>query len=99
MAKAAATEPSILPLPRGGGAQRAIDETFQTNLSSGSGFYEIRLMLPRGVNDLTPTLGLKYSTGAGNGPFGMGWSLNLPSITRRTERGLPRFSEDGAAND
>ncbi len=91
MAKAAGTEPGILPLPTGGGAQRAIDETFQTDLSTGSGFYEIPLKLPRGVRDLTPTLGLKYSTGAGNGPFGIGWSLNLPTVTRRTERRGLRF--------
>ncbi|MEV0117661.1 SpvB/TcaC N-terminal domain-containing protein [Streptomyces sp. NPDC050844] len=91
MAKAAGTEASILPLPTGGGGQRAIDETFKTDLSTGSGFYQIQLQCPRGINDLTPELGLKYSTGAGNGPFGMGWSLNLPSITRRTERNRPRF--------
>ena len=47
MAKAAGTDPGILPLPRGGGAQRAIDETFQTNLSTGSGFYEVTIEPPQ----------------------------------------------------
>jgi RHS repeat-associated protein len=94
MAKAAGTDAAALPLPQGGGAQRAIDETFQTNLSTGSGFYSVPLSLPRGVNDLTPSLGLKYSTGAGNGAFGIGWSLNLPSITRRTERRMVGFAGD-----
>jgi len=34
---------------------------------------------------------LGYDSGAGNGPFGFGWSLSLPSITRKTDKGLPRY--------
>ena len=32
----------------------------------------------------------------GNGPFGIGWSLSHPSITRKTDKGLPQYrdSED-----
>src|SRR5262245_58577558 len=32
--------------------------------------------------------------GGGNGPFGRGWSLSLPSISRRTDRGIPRYDDD-----
>jgi hypothetical protein len=38
-----------------------------------------------------PQLALRYDSGTGNGPFGFGWSLGLPSITRRTDQGLPRY--------
>jgi hypothetical protein len=38
-------------------------------------------------------LALQYQSGGGNGPFGLGWSLNLPSITRRTDKGLPRYND------
>ena len=41
----------------------------------------------------TPVMGplsLAYDSGAGNGPFGFGWRLSLPSITRKTDKGLPR---------
>lgn len=36
----------------------------------------------------TPT-----TPGAGNGPFGMGWSLSIPSIKRKSDRGLPEYYE------
>ena len=38
-------------------------------------------------------LSLSYDTGAGNGPFGFGWHLSLPSITRKTDKGLPRYQD------
>src|SRR5207249_2436097 len=39
-------------------------------------------------------LGLSYDSGAGNGPFGIGWSLSLPSITRKTDKGLPQYRDE-----
>src|SRR5207245_596335 len=27
------------------------------------------------------------------GPFGIGWSLDLPSIARKTDKGLPRYRD------
>jgi len=44
-----------------------------------------------GRSGFGPQLSLFYDSGAGNGPFGLGWSLDLPSITRKTEKGLPRY--------
>ncbi len=38
-----------------------------------------------------PQLALSYDSSAGNSPFGLGWSLSLPSITRKTDKGLPRY--------
>ena len=35
---------------------------------------------------------------AGNGPFGFGWNLSLPSITRKTDKGLPKY-QDAADSD
>jgi len=40
-----------------------------------------------------PQFSLSYDSGAGNGPFGFGWSLSLPSITRKTDKGLPRYCD------
>jgi hypothetical protein len=42
---------------------------------------------------LGPALSLGYDSGAGNGVFGFGWSLSLPSITRKTDLGLPRYRD------
>lgn len=36
---------------------------------------------------------LDYSSGHGNGPFGLGWQLSVPRITRKTEKGLPRYDD------
>jgi hypothetical protein len=40
-----------------------------------------------------PKLSLDYDSGIGNGPFGLGWHLALPHITRRTDKGLPRYDD------
>lgn len=46
-----------------------------------------------GRNGFGPELSLSYDSGAGNGPFGFGWSLSLPAITRKTDKGLPRYRD------
>jgi len=40
-----------------------------------------------------PLLSLGYDSGSGNGPFGFGWSLSLPAITRKTDNGLPLYRD------
>ena len=42
-----------------------------------------------GRSGFGPQLSLSYNSGAGNGPLGFGWSLSLPSITRKTEKRCP----------
>ena len=81
----------IISLPKGGGALKGIGETFQPNLFSGTGNYSIPIAISPGRNGFGPTLSLKYSSGNGNGPFGLGWQLSIPRITRKTEKGLPRY--------
>ncbi len=39
----------------------------------------------------SPELSLSYNSGAGNGIFGLGWSLSLGSIKRKTDKGLPQY--------
>ena len=46
-----------------------------------------------GRSGFGPTLSLGYDSGRGNGPFGFGWSLSLPAITRKTDKGLPRYHD------
>src|SRR5690606_6474803 len=41
-----------------------------------------------------PALSLRYSSGLGNGPFGLGWQLDLPAISRKTEKGLPEYRDE-----
>jgi RHS repeat-associated protein len=69
-------------LPKGGGAIQGIGEKFQFNPVTGTA----GLTIP-----LSADLALSYSSGSGESPFGLGWSLTLPSIMRKTDKGLPQY--------
>jgi hypothetical protein len=47
---------------------------------------------------LWPIAGARYGSGSGNGPFGFGCDLQLPSITRKTDKGLPRYDDAGESD-
>src|SRR5271154_6003812 len=82
-----------LSLPKGGGAVRGIGEKFSANAVTGTGTVSVPIATSPGRSGFGPQLSLSYDSGSGNGPFGMGWSLALPSITRRTDKGLPRYHD------
>jgi RHS repeat-associated protein len=84
--------PSV-SLPKGGGAIRGIGEKFAANQVSGTGSLSIPISTSPGRSDFGPQLSLSYDSGAGNGPFGLGWTLSLPSITRKTDKGLPQYCD------
>lgn len=89
--------PSIT-LPKGGGAIRGIGEKFGVNPSTGTGSLSIPVATSPGRGGFGPQLSLSYDSGAGNGPFGFGWSLGLPAITRKTDKGLPRYDDAGESD-
>lgn len=80
-----------LILPKGGGALRGIGEKLAINPATGSASLALPLPLPGGRGGTAPALSLAYGSGQGLGAFGMGWSLDVPRISRGTERGLPRY--------
>ena len=82
-----------ISLPKGGGALRGINETFAADLATGTGSLQVPIRLSTGRAGSGPQLALSYDLGTGNSPFGMGWRLSLPSITRRTDKGLPRYDD------
>jgi RHS repeat-associated protein len=84
------TVSDVISLPQGGGALNGIGEKFAPDLQTGTGNHTLTIDLPSGRNGLQPKVNLLYSTGNGNGPFGLGWSLNIPGVTRRT-KGVPRY--------
>ena len=86
----AATEPSI-NLPKGGGAIRGIGEKFAVNPVTGTGSLSVPLFTSPGRSGFFPKLSLSYDSGSGNGPFGIGWQSSIPSVTRKTSKGLPLF--------
>jgi hypothetical protein len=89
--------PSI-SLPKGGGAIRGLGEKFAANPVTGTGAMSVPIAISTGRSGFGPQLALSYNSGAGNGPFGFGWSLSLPSITRKTDKGLPQYN-DAAESD
>ncbi|MEZ4861706.1 MAG: SpvB/TcaC N-terminal domain-containing protein [Caldilineaceae bacterium] len=89
--------PSI-SLLKGGGAIRGMGEKFAANPVTGTGSMTVPIATSPGRSGFGPQLALSYDSGSGNGPFGFGWSLALPAITRKTDKGLPRYN-DAAESD
>ncbi|HEX2084511.1 MAG TPA: SpvB/TcaC N-terminal domain-containing protein [Solirubrobacteraceae bacterium] len=77
---------------------RGIGEKFATNPVTGSAGLSVPLPLAPGRGGFGPSLTLTYDSGAGNGPFGVGWSMSVASVTRKTDKGLPRYA-DGEDSD
>lgn len=83
----------VISLPKGGGALKGMGEKFQPNLHTGTGNFSIPITIPAARNSFQPQLTLTYSTGNGNGAFGLGWSLGIPGVTRKTSKGIPRYRD------
>lgn len=79
-----------LELPKGGGAIKGIGELFSANEFSGTSSLSLPLKTTP-CRNFEPSLSLAYSSGSGNGPFGLGFSLSIPNISRRTNQGTPKY--------
>ena len=90
--------PPTISLPKGGGAIRGIGEKFAANPVTGTGSLRIPIPTSPGRAGFGPQLSLSYDSGSGNGPFGVGWTLSISSITRKTDKGLPLY-DDAAESD
>ncbi|HWX43434.1 MAG TPA: SpvB/TcaC N-terminal domain-containing protein, partial [Blastocatellia bacterium] len=90
--KSGSAVPSI-SLPKGGGAIQGIGEKFAMNPVTGTASFSIPIFASPGRADFGPKLTLSYDSGAGNGPFGLGWHLGIPSIIRKTSKGLPQYRD------
>ncbi|QGA48277.1 SpvB/TcaC N-terminal domain-containing protein [Pseudomonas brassicacearum] len=91
-------EQSALPitapaLPKGGGAIQSIGKGWGNVGAHGTASYEIALPISPG-RGFAPSLSLSYDSCAGNSVFGIGWGLSLPSVARRTSKGVPAYAED-----
>jgi hypothetical protein len=86
--------PNTISLPKGPGSIEGLGESFQPTLNTGTAKYGVGLKLPPGVAGHQPALDLSYDGGGANGPLGYGWSLSLPCVQRRTDKGIPTYGED-----
>jgi RHS repeat-associated protein len=96
-AVADATVPAV-ELPPGGGAIRGIGEKFAVSSFSGTGSLSVPVATSPGRSGFGPRLILSYDSGFGNGIVGLGWTLDLPTITRKTQKGLPTY-DDASESD
>jgi len=79
-------------LPRGGGAISGLKGDIAAAGPDGAATLSIPLPISAG-RGYAPSLALSYHSRSGNGPFGMGWGLNLPAIRLRTVRGVPSYDD------
>jgi RHS repeat-associated protein len=93
MSNKSGTSSQAITLPSGGGALQGIGETFSPDLFTGTGSVTVPIALPPGRNGFQPQLNLVYSSGNGNGPFGLGWDLSVPGVSRKTSKGIPLYRD------
>ncbi|XP_013381439.1 uncharacterized protein LOC106152422 [Lingula anatina] len=75
---------SLLVFSSGGGAEYLVGNLEgELNVDKGEVHYKIPLDLPPGPNNIQPDLAMTYSSGAGNGPLGIGWGLSLDTAIAR----------------
>lgn len=82
-----------LEIPKGGGALRGIGEKFEVNAATGTASLSVPIPVSPSRQGFQPALSLSYNSGSGNGVFGLGWSLGLPQVQRKTDRGLPEYQD------
>ena len=93
MSNKSGTASQIILVPKGGWALQGIGETFAPDLFTGTGNVTVPIALPPGRNGFQPEVNFVYSTENGNGPFGLGWALSIPGVSRKTSKGVPRYSD------
>ncbi|MFJ2363634.1 SpvB/TcaC N-terminal domain-containing protein [Pseudomonas sp. NPDC087697] len=92
------SEQSALPvsapsLPKGGGTIQSIGKGMGAIGSHGAASYELALPISPG-RGFAPSLSLNYGSSLGNGVFGIGWGMALPTVGRRASQGVPVYTED-----
>ncbi|KAI0435139.1 65kDa B protein-domain-containing protein [Xylaria sp. FL1042] len=69
---------------------------FRVDAATGAVTLTVPTVNPAGRDsgrDLTPNPELIYNSLAGNGPFGIGWTLALPGISRKTSQHVPTYTD------
>src|SRR5689334_13597074 len=90
---APATPAEQAPAAGGAGSVSGLGGTFAADPFTGTGRLSLPLPTSPGPGGLRPELALVYSSGAGVGVCGVGWSFAPPSISRRTSKGIPTFTD------
>lgn len=79
---------------KGGGAFKPISEDFEVNPASGTLSLTLPITVSPSRGGFEPALKLSYDSGSGNGAFGFGWGVSLPSIHRKTSHQVPTYIDE-----
>ncbi len=79
-------------LPRGGLAVHGLGEHWSVNTQTGGLSVSVPLATSSGRGASRAQLSLNY-VGSGRSTYGYGWGLSVPSITRRTTKQLPTYTD------
>ena len=74
-------------LPEGPGSLEGIGDNAEIDLNMGSMRYSVRITTPQGRNGMAPDLTMSYSSAAGAGLLGIGWSMQASSNSSATASG------------
>ena len=85
--------PSV-SLPKGGGAIRDIGEKFTVNAATGTASLAVPVATSPGRAGLRPVAEPGLRLRRRQWPVRAGLELSLPAITRKTDKGLPRYQDD-----
>lgn len=80
-----------LALPSGAATVGGPGDAFSTLLSTGAATYSVPFPLLRARGLAQPTLSLSYSSDAGSGVAGIGWTIGVPYVAR-SARGVPSYA-------
>lgn len=81
-------------LPDGPGSLEGIGDNSEVDPNMGLFSYAVPVEVPEGFDGMTPSMGLSYTSGGGNGVVGVGWGFPTRSIERMTLFGLPEYTLD-----
>lgn len=92
-AEKSGVRPNVISVPAGPGTIKGLGEQFEPTLNTGSATYKIDLDVPAGTAGFAPSLALRYDSGQGDGPVGIGWTFDVGAVQRQTAYGVPRYDE------
>ena len=90
-ARSSAAPSFLISLPKGGGAIRGIGEKFAANPVTGTGSMAVPIATSPGRSGLARNCRSLTIRELAMGHSALGWNLSIPSITRKTDKGLPRY--------
>lgn len=85
--------PSYVSGGGGSGSQRPLGQTFKMNPSNGTMSLSLPIYTSPGRGGFGPALALSYNSGSGNGPFGLGWQMDVGAVTRKTSHAVPHYDD------